>query len=88
MEGIKTSREKANAIIEQANQRKDALLMNVHREATESIRGMKESNQKQLQELQETLQIENEKKIKEHGRSRLPEVTDLLFNIVVNIPDE
>ena len=96
---LKSNKEKAQLIIDQANERHEELLGRIHLEAKDNIKGIKEQNQKALKEIEEGFQVENKEKTQElnertkakidlitkNGNEHLPEIVDLLFKAVIEI---
>ena len=99
IEDIKANKEKANAIIAQANERHDKMIAAIPDEAKGRIQGLKDSNQESLNELAATLNAENkqkEKKLAEDTKKivnnlhkvqeeHLSEIADILYNKVINV---
>lgn len=96
---LRSNKEKAQLIIDQANARHDELLNRIHSEAKDSIKGIKDQNNKTLNEIREEYQRENREKTEEintttkakidaitkNGKERLPEIVDLLYKAVIEI---
>ena len=99
IEGLKANKEKAQTIINKANQEHDKLIAAIPDEAKDRIKGIKEQNQQSLAELEKALKAENEQKVKELEQetkkvienlktiqdSHLNEIADILYNKVVSV---
>lgn len=96
---IKAVQEKADGIIDLANQRKQEFLSSTLAEAKSHISSVKADNDKKLQKLKKELDQENEvkkkkseeetaqqiKKIERNGEKHLDQLTELLYNTVINV---
>lgn len=99
---IKAVQEKADGIIDLANQRKQEFLSSTLAEAKSHISSVKADNDKKLQKLKKELDQENEvkkkkseeetaeqiKKIERNGKKHLDQLTELLYNTVINVDTE
>lgn len=96
---IKAYQEKADNIVELANQRKQQFLSSTLAEAKTHIASVKADNDKKLQKLKQELDQENDKKkkqseketsqqiskIERNGEKHLEQLTELLYNTVINV---
>ena len=96
---IKAVQGKADSIIELANTRKQEFLSSTLAEARSHISSVKEDNDKKLQALKKELDRQNNdkkkqseketaqqiQKIERNGEKHLEQLTELLYNTVINV---
>ena len=99
IQGLRANKEKAQEIINKANENHDKLIAAIPDEAKERIKGLKEQNQEALRSLEKSLKADNEEKEKElkeetakvinrlhqQQESHLKEIADILYQKVITV---